>query len=53
MATDRDTYESVLATRYAGRAMCELFSERRKFTTWRRLWLALAESVCERRPENG
>ena len=38
------TYRSPLATRYAGREMRELFSEQRKFSTWRRLWLALAEA---------
>lgn len=42
-----DNYQSPLATRYATRAMRELFSDRRKFTTWRRLWLALAEAEQE------
>jgi len=37
------TYRSPLETRYASREMRELFSDRRKFSTWRRLWLALAE----------
>lgn len=45
--TDRDTYQSPLAERYASRAMRELFSDRRKFGTWRRLWLALAEAQQE------
>jgi len=44
MDTGKSTYASPLATRYAGREMRELFSEQRKFSTWRRLWLALAES---------
>ncbi|MFW6133558.1 MAG: adenylosuccinate lyase [Planctomycetota bacterium] len=44
MAPGEDTYVSPLAARYAGRAMCELFSDRRRFSTWRRLWLALAEA---------
>ena len=44
MDTDKSTYASPLGTRYAGRAMQELFGEQRKFSTWRRLWLALAES---------
>lgn len=39
-----DTYTSPLNNRYAGREMQELFSPRRKFTTWRSLWIALAES---------
>jgi adenylosuccinate lyase len=38
------SYRSPLETRYASAAMRELFSDRRKFTTWRRLWLALAEA---------
>ncbi|MFN0009292.1 MAG: adenylosuccinate lyase [Planctomycetota bacterium] len=42
-----DTYRSPLGERYAGRAMRENFSEIRKFTTWRRLWIALAEAERE------
>ena len=38
------TYSSPLDSRYASPAMCELFGEQRKFSTWRRLWLALAEA---------
>ncbi len=37
-------YTSPLETRYASEAMRQLFSDRRKFSTWRRLWLALAEA---------
>ena len=37
-------YDNPLITRYASRAMAELWSPRRKFTTWRRLWVALAEA---------
>jgi adenylosuccinate lyase len=38
------TYTSPLEARYAGREMRELFSDQTKFSTWRRLWLALAEA---------
>ena len=41
------TYTSPLETRYAGLAMRELFGAQRKHSTWRRLWLALAESQKE------
>lgn len=43
----RASYRSPLETRYASEAMRELFSEQRKFSTWRRLWLALAEAQQE------
>ena len=42
----RDSYESPLCGRYADDEMKRLFSDQRKFSTWRRLWLILAE--CER-----
>lgn len=42
-----NTYDSPLCTRYAGRAMQQIFSDDNKFTTWRRLWIALAESEQE------
>ncbi|MEM9799752.1 MAG: adenylosuccinate lyase [Planctomycetota bacterium] len=42
-----DSYTSPLGTRYASRAMRANFSDRTKFTTWRRLWIALAESEQE------
>jgi len=38
------TYVSPLETRWASREMRELFSRQRKHSTWRRLWLALAEA---------
>lgn len=41
------TYVSPLATRNASAQMQEIWSPRRKFTTWRRLWLALAEAEQE------
>jgi adenylosuccinate lyase len=37
-------YESPLATRNASPEMLTLFSAQKKFTTWRRIWLALAEA---------
>ena len=42
-----DTYVSPLETRYAGLAMRTLFGDQRKFSTWRRLWLALAQCQKE------
>ena len=41
------TYENPLIARYASRAMAELWSGQRKFSTWRRLWVALAEAERE------
>jgi len=37
-------YESPLCSRYADEEMRRVFSDERKFSTWRRLWLLLAES---------
>ena len=37
------TYEHPLASRYASQEMQDIFSPRFKFTTWRELWIALAE----------
>ncbi|MBI4976478.1 MAG: adenylosuccinate lyase [Spirochaetes bacterium] len=38
-----DIYETPLVTRYASKAMLKLFSDQYKFSTWRNLWIALAE----------
>lgn len=40
-------YINPLCTRYAGEEMKRIFSDDNKFSTWRRLWLALAESEKE------
>ncbi len=45
--TNRDVYQEPLVSRYTSREMQELFSERFKFTTWRKCWVALAESQLE------
>jgi adenylosuccinate lyase len=39
-----ESYENPLTTRYAGRRMAKLWSAQAKFSTWRRLWVALAEA---------
>jgi adenylosuccinate lyase len=38
----REQYENPLVSRYASAAMSYLWSPQKKFSTWRRLWLALA-----------
>jgi adenylosuccinate lyase len=43
----KDKYNSPLNSRYASKEMSYLFSDDMKFKTWRRLWLALAESEKE------
>lgn len=43
----KNTYESPLCSRYASREMQYIFSPDFKFSTWRRLWCALAESEKE------
>ncbi|MCD8362994.1 MAG: adenylosuccinate lyase [Lachnospiraceae bacterium] len=45
MSTDR--YVSPLSERYASREMQYIFSQDMKFRTWRRLWIALAETEQE------
>ena len=40
----KDRYVSPLQGRYASREMQQIFSEDMKFSTWRRLWIALAET---------
>ena len=43
----RNTYESPLASRYASKEMLYIFSSDKKFSTWRRLWIALARAEME------
>ena len=40
----RDKYESPFSSRYASDYMLKLFSSDTRYTTWRRLWVALAEA---------
>ena len=42
-----DIYQSPLCERYASKEMQSIFSNDRKFSTWRKLWVALAESEKE------
>ena len=43
----KNTYESPLASRYASPEMLYIFSPDKKFTTWHRLWIALARAEME------
>ena len=40
-------YENPLISRYASRSMARLWSDQRKFSTWRQLWVWLAQSEQE------
>ena len=42
-----ETYENPLISRYASREMATLWGAQKKFSTWRRLWIALAEAEAE------
>lgn len=45
--SDSNVYQNPLAERYASRQMNELWGAQRKFSTWRGLWVALAEAERE------
>lgn len=45
MSTDR--YTSPLSERYSSKEMQYIFSQDMKFSTWRKLWIALAETEKE------
>ncbi|MHC5068009.1 MAG: adenylosuccinate lyase, partial [Planctomycetota bacterium] len=43
----RDRYQSPLTSRYASAEMAWVFSDDKKFQTWRQLWIALAKAERE------
>ncbi len=43
----KEIYQEPLVSRYTSRKMQELFSEKNKFMTWRKCWIALAEAQLE------
>ena len=45
--SNTNSYESPFCTRYASGEMQYIFSPDKKFRTWRRLWIALAETEKE------
>ena len=47
METNRLQYMSPLSSRYASKEMKYIFSEKKKFTTWHELWIALAKAEKE------
>ena len=44
---NEDVYVSPLSERYSSKEMQYIFSPEKKFKTWRRLWIALAETEKE------
>ena len=47
MTMTNDRYQSPLSERYASKEMQYIFSPDKKFRTWRRLWIALAQTEKE------
>ena len=45
--SDHEFYVNPLCTRYSGEEMKRVFSDNSKFSTWRRLWVGLAERERE------
>ena len=43
----RDIYINLLIERYSSKEMLYIFSEDKKFSTWRKLWIALAKGEKE------
>jgi adenylosuccinate lyase len=46
-AQDTPRYQDPLVARYASSEMSEIFADETRFSLWRRLWIALAESESE------
>jgi len=44
---NHDAYQNPLITRYASQKMSSIWGDQKKFSTWRRLWVALAEAEAE------
>ncbi len=42
--SDHSTYQNPLIVRYASKEMSAIFSDDKKFSTWRKLWVALAKA---------
>ena len=42
--SEHQLYQNPLVSRYASKEMARLWSSQRKFSTWRKLWVALAEA---------
>ena len=46
-SSQHTSYVNPLVSRYASQEMSQRWSPQRKFSTWRRLWVALAEAEAE------